>query len=134
MKYLLVIAILILTTSAQARTVPPPPLGSTLNPVDGVGLIGWANDAQADTVIVVLDRDDCHVAAYGPPGDTGDPQQATTQIPSGPPFESACLLRPGDHAWLSLWRAGRHVETIGPYNVPVRIWLPMIQVQTDISQ
>lgn len=118
----LLFAVLFILTSA-----PPPPPGSTLDPVNGVASIGWENSIGADVVVATLNRTDCPVAARGAPGDTGDPQQAITQVPSGPPFDEHCLLRPGDRIYLQRWRGGEHIDTLGPYNVPVRIWLPLVR-------
>lgn len=119
-RILFIIALFLLVTSAQAT--PPPPLGSTLEP--GVVGIGWANDVQADTVVAILDRDDCRGPAFA----AVDPlqQQAHVQVPAGPPYDARCLLRPGDHVWLALFRAGRYVDQLGPYVVPIKVWFPMI--------
>lgn len=124
MKYVIIaVAILMLaTTQAQSYQEPYPPL----DPVAGVAMIGWENDIGADMVIVWIERDDCPIAAHGAPDDTGDPQQAITQVPAGPPFDERCLLRPGDHVYLQRWRDGEHIDTIGPYVVPVRVWLPVV--------
>lgn len=103
--------------------IPPPPY-PPLDP--GVSTIGWENGIGADTVIVRLNRPDCPIAARGAPGDTGDPQQAITQVPQGPPFDPACLLRPGDRVVLERWKDGQKIDEIGPYIVPVRIFVPMV--------
>ncbi len=130
MKYILLLFVVVLATSAQAQSmpplIPPPSLGNTLDPVDGIVLIGWENGIEADAVVASLDRDDCRIATQGTIGDFGDPQQVITQVPSGPPFNPLCLLRPGDHVYIERWREGMHVDTIGPYNVPLRVWLPAV--------
>lgn len=118
----------------QVQPASPPPFGSRLDPVNGIAWIGWENSVGADAVIATLDRADCPIAARGAPGDTGDPQQANTQVPSGPPFNEHCLLRPGDHVSLQRWRNGEHIDTIGPYYVPVRIWLPVVRSDTKPIQ
>ena len=125
MKYLIIIVALMLATSAQAQLTPP--LGSTLDPVDGVALINWENNVGADTVMMLLGRDDCRGPAPATLLDSGDPQQGLVQVPAGPPFDPLCLLRPGDHVYLQRWRGGEYIDTIGPYNVPVRVWLPIVQ-------
>lgn len=110
----------------QTQPAPPAPPGSTLDPVNGVAWIGWENSIGADTAVVLLNRADCPVASRAAPEDTGDPAQANTQVPAGPPFDARCLLRPGDHVYLQRWRNGEHIDTLGPYFVPVRIWLPIV--------
>lgn len=124
MKYAAIIVALVFVASAQAK--PAPPLGSTLDPIDGVALIGWENEVGADAISVLLDRDDCRGPTPAPIGDSGDPQQGLVQVPAGPPFDPDCLLRPGDHVYLLRYRAGEYIDQIGPYVVPVRIWLPVV--------
>lgn len=119
MRYFIVALVLLIFTA-------PPPL-VTIEPADGVFFIGWDNSrVHADTVIARLNRDDCPIAARAAPIDTGDPRQALTQVPEGPPFVSACLLRPGDNVMLERWRDGAKIDEIGPFVVPVRIYVPMI--------
>lgn len=127
MKYVMLVVIaLLLATSASAQIIPPPPTGSLLDPVNGIALIGWENSIHADLVVAVLNRTDCLIATNEAVQNSGDPQQAITQVPAGPPFPTRCLLRPGDHVFLQRWRAGRHIDTIGPYAVPLHVWLPFI--------
>lgn len=116
MKY--IIATLAILFLSAAPPLPP------LEP--GVSAIGWENSVGADTVVARINRADCPVAARGAPGDTGDPQQAITQIPSGPPFIPACLLRSGDHVTLERWKDGQKIDELGPYIVPVHIYAPMV--------
>ncbi len=127
LKSSFIIALVVLTTVIHATPIPPPPLGRVLTPENGVAIIGWENDVQADVVGVRLDRapDDCPqplLAAI----DSPDDPQAIVQVPLGPPFEPRCLLRPGDRVYLLRYRAGRFTDEIGPYVVPARMWLPIV--------
>lgn len=116
----LLLAILLL-----AQPLPPYPLGSTLDPVDGVAPIAYENSGGADTVIAVLDRADCRIPTLAAIADPSDPQ-AVVQVPFGPPYDARCLLRPGDHVHLLRYRQGQLVGEDGPYIVPVKVWLPRI--------
>lgn len=125
MKYAAVIIVaFVLATSAQAK--PPPPLGDTIDPVDGVALIAWENEIGADAIAVLLDRRECHGPTPVPIEDSGDPQQGIVQVPTGPPFDPQCLLRDGDHVTLLRYKDGQYIDQIGPYVVPARVWLPVV--------
>lgn len=122
MKLIIAIAVFLIAA------IPPPPLGGTLDPVDGVALIGRKNDVQADTVVIALERDDCR----GPVLTAVDPlePQMVVQVPPGPPFDVRCLLTPGDHVYLLRYRDGLYIDAIGPYIVPIKVWLPILKTDT----
>lgn len=124
MNYVIVVVVFIVTTLVQAQ--PLPSTENTLDPVNGVAMIAWENDVQADTIMALLARHDCRGPTLVAIKDSGDPQQGIVQVPAGPPFDPPCLLRPGDRVYLQRWRDGEYIDTIGPYSVPIRVWLPMI--------
>lgn len=119
----ILIALLVLSTSTHAQPMYPFLPGRTLDPVDGVTGIAFES-GDADTVVVLLERDDCRSPALS--AIDGPANQAFVQVPSGPPFDPRCLLRVGDHVWLLRFRAGRYIDQLGPYVVPNRVWLPKV--------
>ena len=119
-----ILALLVLSTSMHAQPMYPLLPGRTLDPVDGVTGIPWENGVGADTVVVLLERDDCRSPALA--AIDGPANQAFVQVPSGPPFDARCLLRVGDHVWLLRFRNGRYIDQLGPYVVPNRVWLPVV--------
>lgn len=124
MKYIAIAIIAaLLLTSAQAQIEPP----HQVQVENGIAVFGWENSVGADTVVATLDRADCPIAARGAPGDTGDPQQAFTQIPQGPPYDERCRIRPYDRITLLLYRDDVYVGQLGPYIPRVRVYLPMMR-------
>lgn len=116
------IALLVLTTSMYAQPLPPYPYGSTLEP--GIAAIGWENSADADTVVAVNPG---NTACLIPTMEqiTAHDRQVSTWVPNS--TDERCLLKPGDHIYLLRYRDGRYVDKIGPYIVPVRLWLPAVR-------
>ena len=91
----------------------------------GVALLIWTNDVQADGIAVINLARTAETCAYPvvtavDPGLTGQ----FTSIPEGPPYEERCLLRPGDRFYLQRYRNKHYTDQIGPFVVPVRVWLP----------
>jgi hypothetical protein len=50
-----------------------------------------------------------------------------TQVPEGPPYDARCALRGGDRLYLLRYRERVFVGQDGPFVVPVRVWLPVVQ-------
>jgi hypothetical protein len=103
------------------QPIPPHPYGSTLE--SGQAAIGWGNNVDADTVVVVNVKNSACLVPTMEPIDAHD-AQVSTWVPNS--TDPRCLLRPGDHVYLLRYRAGRYIDQIGPYIVPVKVWLPVI--------
>lgn len=118
MKYAIIAAIALVLVPIT----PPPPLDTTLEP--GRSAIGWENSVDADTVVV---SNPANTACPEPTNERiiAHDTQVSTWVPNND--DENCLLRPGDRIYLELYRAGELVGEIGPYLVPVRVWLPAIR-------
>mgnify|MGYP001618132369 FL=1 len=96
-----------------------------LDAPDGVTRINWTNYVQADSIAVAnLDNAICPYPVVV----AVDPAIAaqSTIVPEGPPHDTNCLLRPGDHLYLLWYRNKFQVGSVGPFVIPVRVWLPAI--------
>lgn len=116
------------SVGAQAPDETPHPVQVE----NGIAAIGWQNEVGADVVMALLERDDCPIAAWGPPEDTGDPAQVLTHVPQGPPYDVRCLIRRTDRIFLLRYRDGVYIDRLGPYvardYVPyLSTYLPLVQ-------
>lgn len=126
MKYAIAVLLALVCLSASAQPRPPSlPLWAKVDITNGTASIGINNAYEADTIAVLLDRDDCRSPALI----AVDPHEAQLAIlvPSVENTNARCLLRAGDRLTMLHYRQGRYLGSIGPYVVPVYSWLPMVR-------
>lgn len=115
MKLILAIVFLLAASPPAPRLVP-------IN--DGVVVIVWENTAANSVVVDDIDNQDCRIVAVYEGLSLGT---TITQAPQGPPYETRCGIRPGDRLYLLQYRDRQLVGKDGPFIVPMRVWLPVVQ-------
>jgi hypothetical protein len=91
---------------------------------DGLVVIVWQNDAADSVTVFNVDNTACPYPTIVGGLWLG---QVVTQVPAGPPYDQRCALRGGDRLYLLRYRERQYVGQDGPFVVPVRVWLPMVQ-------
>lgn len=123
------VLIWLLCVLSFAHVAPPdqPPV-LLVDAPGGITILIWTNDVEADSVVVANISRTAETCAYPVvvAVDAGLTGQAT-QVPEGPPYEERCLLRPGDRLYLQRYRNKFAIDQLGPFVVPVRVWLPRIE-------
>lgn len=112
---------LILALTLLLAPVPPP----RLIPIDsGLVVIAWENADATSAIVDDIDNHDCRIVTVQEGLQLGT---VLTQAPEGPPYEARCGIRPGDRLYLLRYRDRQYVGQDGPFVVPTRVWLPMVQ-------